>query len=94
MNSLKTALVSFLKDESGPTAVEYAVMLALGTEQENSASFEREGGATWARGRSLVRAVRTGSAAQRAVIFAWSGGHARMWPEVVNTGSLRVRARV
>jgi pilus assembly protein Flp/PilA len=29
MNSLKTALVTFLKDESGPTAVEYAVMLAL-----------------------------------------------------------------
>ena len=29
MKSFKTALVSFLKDESGPTAVEYAVMLAL-----------------------------------------------------------------
>ena len=29
MKSLKNALVSFLKDESGPTAVEYAVMLAL-----------------------------------------------------------------
>jgi pilus assembly protein Flp/PilA len=29
MNNLKTALVSFLRDESGPTAVEYAVMLAL-----------------------------------------------------------------
>jgi pilus assembly protein Flp/PilA len=29
MNSLKKVLVSFLRDESGPTAVEYAVMLAL-----------------------------------------------------------------
>jgi pilus assembly protein Flp/PilA len=29
MRKLGTALVSFLKDESGPTAVEYAVMLAL-----------------------------------------------------------------
>jgi pilus assembly protein Flp/PilA len=29
MNALKNALVSFVKDESGPTAVEYAVMLAL-----------------------------------------------------------------
>ena len=29
MNKLGTALVRFLKDESGPTAVEYAVMLAL-----------------------------------------------------------------
>ena len=29
MSKLGTALVSFLKDESGPTAVEYAVMLAL-----------------------------------------------------------------
>jgi len=29
MNKLGTALVNFLKDESGPTAVEYAVMLAL-----------------------------------------------------------------
>jgi len=29
MRTLQTALVSFLKDESGPTAVEYAVMLAL-----------------------------------------------------------------
>ena len=29
MKSFKTALVKFLKDESGPTAVEYAVMLAL-----------------------------------------------------------------
>ena len=29
MNSLKNALVRFLHDESGPTAVEYAVMLAL-----------------------------------------------------------------
>jgi len=29
MTSFKTALVNFLKDESGPTAVEYAVMLAL-----------------------------------------------------------------
>jgi pilus assembly protein Flp/PilA len=29
MNKLGTALVTFLKDESGPTAVEYAVMLAL-----------------------------------------------------------------
>ena len=29
MKSFTKALVSFLKDESGPTAVEYAVMLAL-----------------------------------------------------------------
>jgi pilus assembly protein Flp/PilA len=29
MSKLGTALVRFLKDESGPTAVEYAVMLAL-----------------------------------------------------------------
>jgi len=29
MRNLSKALVSFLKDESGPTAVEYAVMLAL-----------------------------------------------------------------
>ena len=29
MKSIKSAVVSFLKDESGPTAVEYAVMLAL-----------------------------------------------------------------
>jgi pilus assembly protein Flp/PilA len=29
MNKFGTALVNFLKDESGPTAVEYAVMLAL-----------------------------------------------------------------
>lgn len=29
MTQLKTALVNFLKDEDGPTAVEYAVMLAL-----------------------------------------------------------------
>src|SRR5437773_1117199 len=29
MNTLKNAFVNFLKDESGPTAVEYAVMLAL-----------------------------------------------------------------
>ena len=29
MKSLKNAFISFLKDESGPTAVEYAVMLAL-----------------------------------------------------------------
>jgi pilus assembly protein Flp/PilA len=29
MRKLGTALVKFLKDESGPTAVEYAVMLAL-----------------------------------------------------------------
>jgi pilus assembly protein Flp/PilA len=29
MRKLGSALVSFLKDESGPTAVEYAVMLAL-----------------------------------------------------------------
>ena len=29
MKSLLNALVSFAKDESGPTAVEYAVMLAL-----------------------------------------------------------------
>ena len=27
--NLKTSVVNFLKDESGPTAVEYAVMLAL-----------------------------------------------------------------
>ena len=27
--TLRTQLVSFLNDESGPTAVEYAVMLAL-----------------------------------------------------------------
>jgi len=29
MKKFTSALVSFLKDESGPTAVEYAVMLAL-----------------------------------------------------------------
>ena len=29
MRKLGNALVKFLKDESGPTAVEYAVMLAL-----------------------------------------------------------------
>jgi pilus assembly protein Flp/PilA len=29
MRKFSQALVSFLKDESGPTAVEYAVMLAL-----------------------------------------------------------------
>jgi pilus assembly protein Flp/PilA len=29
MRQFSQALVSFLKDESGPTAVEYAVMLAL-----------------------------------------------------------------
>jgi len=29
MRNIGKALVSFLKDESGPTAVEYAVMLAL-----------------------------------------------------------------
>jgi len=29
MRKISQALVSFLKDESGPTAVEYAVMLAL-----------------------------------------------------------------
>jgi pilus assembly protein Flp/PilA len=29
MRKLGSALVNFLKDESGPTAVEYAVMLAL-----------------------------------------------------------------
>jgi pilus assembly protein Flp/PilA len=29
MRNLGKALVNFLKDESGPTAVEYAVMLAL-----------------------------------------------------------------
>jgi pilus assembly protein Flp/PilA len=29
MQRLKNALVSFLKNEDGPTAVEYAVMLAL-----------------------------------------------------------------
>ena len=29
MRKLKTALVNFLKREDGPTAVEYAVMLAL-----------------------------------------------------------------
>jgi pilus assembly protein Flp/PilA len=29
MRKFTNALVSFLKDESGPTAVEYAVMLAL-----------------------------------------------------------------
>jgi pilus assembly protein Flp/PilA len=29
MRKLGVALVSFLKDEGGPTAVEYAVMLAL-----------------------------------------------------------------
>jgi len=29
MKNLSKALVNFLKDESGPTAVEYAVMLAL-----------------------------------------------------------------
>jgi pilus assembly protein Flp/PilA len=29
MSKVSQAVVSFLKDESGPTAVEYAVMLAL-----------------------------------------------------------------
>ena len=29
MKSFKNALVSFLRNEDGPTAVEYAVMLAL-----------------------------------------------------------------
>jgi len=29
MRSITQAVVKFLKDESGPTAVEYAVMLAL-----------------------------------------------------------------
>jgi pilus assembly protein Flp/PilA len=29
MRQFGTSLVNFLKDESGPTAVEYAVMLAL-----------------------------------------------------------------
>jgi len=29
MRNISKALVNFLKDESGPTAVEYAVMLAL-----------------------------------------------------------------
>ena len=29
MRTFSQALVSFVKDESGPTAVEYAVMLAL-----------------------------------------------------------------
>jgi pilus assembly protein Flp/PilA len=29
MKSFTNALVNFVKDESGPTAVEYAVMLAL-----------------------------------------------------------------
>jgi len=29
MRKLGSALVNFLRDESGPTAVEYAVMLAL-----------------------------------------------------------------
>ena len=29
MNSMRNALVSFLRNEDGPTAVEYAVMLAL-----------------------------------------------------------------
>ena len=29
MKTVKTALVNFLKNEDGPTAVEYAVMLAL-----------------------------------------------------------------
>jgi pilus assembly protein Flp/PilA len=29
MSKFTNAVVSFLKDESGPTAVEYAVMLAL-----------------------------------------------------------------
>ena len=29
MRKVSSALVSFLRDESGPTAVEYAVMLAL-----------------------------------------------------------------
>ena len=29
MQQFKNALVKFVKDESGPTAVEYAVMLAL-----------------------------------------------------------------
>jgi pilus assembly protein Flp/PilA len=29
MRTIGSALVNFLKDESGPTAVEYAVMLAL-----------------------------------------------------------------
>jgi len=29
MHALRQAILGFLKDESGPTAVEYAVMLAL-----------------------------------------------------------------
>lgn len=29
MNKLKNQITRFMKDESGPTAVEYAVMLAL-----------------------------------------------------------------
>jgi pilus assembly protein Flp/PilA len=29
LSHLRTALASFLKDDDGPTAVEYAVMLAL-----------------------------------------------------------------
>jgi pilus assembly protein Flp/PilA len=29
LQTLRRSLLSFLKDESGPTAVEYAVMLAL-----------------------------------------------------------------
>jgi hypothetical protein len=38
----------------------------LGTEQENSARFEREGGATWASGGGLSGTARTGSAARHA----------------------------
>jgi hypothetical protein len=48
------------------------------TEQQTRASFGREGGASWAIGRGLVRAARTEIAAHRAVIFAWSGRQARM----------------
>jgi hypothetical protein len=39
---------------------------ATGTEQENSASFEREGGATWASGGGLEGTARTGGAARHA----------------------------
>ena len=37
-----------------------------GTEQQNRASFEQEGGATWASGRCLERAARTDGAARHA----------------------------
>jgi hypothetical protein len=37
-----------------------------GTEQQNRASFEREGGATWAGGRGRMGSAHTGGAARHA----------------------------